>query len=295
MKNNKALLAAVLILIVNSLFISVVEAKSSVWKVSKGDDYIYIGGTIHILPPSSFPLPVEFNQAYQASTSLVFETKLPDESDMTMQLEMMQAMMYRNGQSLSTVLSKRTHQQLQRYLASLGADLALFELFKPGALVSVLAMLEAQKAQLSGEGVDAYFNNKAVVDHKKITYLETTTFQMNMLASMGKGHEDKFIKSNLKQMENFKSMFVKLIDAWRKGDTAKLAQLAIEPMQEDPQSLKTLLTDRNRNWVPQIERMFTANERNNEKEFVLVGVAHLVGQNNVLSLLKRKGYQVVPL
>jgi len=293
MKNLKVILVVVFTLLSNSFFVGAVLAKSSVWKISKGNDFIYIAGTVHILPPSAFPLPKEFNQAYKATTSLVFETKLPDESDMNAQVQMMQAMMYNNGQSLKSVLSKRTYQQLQGYIATLGADLAMFELFKPGALVSMLAMLEAQKAQLSGEGVDVYFNKKALADNKAIAYLESVEFQMNMLASMGEGHEDKFIKSNLKQMKDFKTMFVKLIDAWRRGDTAKLEKLAIEPMKEDPRTLKTLLTDRNRNWLPHIERMFTGNSR--DKEFVLVGIAHLVGKDNVLALLTRKGYRVEQL
>ena len=265
-----------------------VLASSSVWKISKGSDFLYIAGTIHILPPSEYPLPKAFNKAYKATNALVFETKLPDESDMALQLQMMQAMMYKNGQSLKSVLSKRTYQQLQRYVAGLGSDLNMLESFKPGALISMLAMLEAQKSQLAGEGVDVYFNKKAVTDNKTITYLESVEFQINMLANMGKNHEDKFIKSNLKQMKDFKVMFIKLIDAWRRGDVAKLTKLAIEPMQDDPISLKQLLTDRNHNWLPLIEAMFG----DNNKEFVLVGVAHLVGKENVLALLKSKGYRI---
>ena len=30
------------------------QAATSVWKVSKGDDHIYVGGTVHILPASEF-------------------------------------------------------------------------------------------------------------------------------------------------------------------------------------------------------------------------------------------------
>jgi uncharacterized protein YbaP (TraB family) len=295
MKKITLMLLITFTLIINGFFAGPVAAKSSVWKVSKGSDFVYIAGTIHILPPSAFPLPEAFQQAYKATNSLVFETKLPDESDMALQVQMMQAMMYNNGQSLRSVLSKRTYQQLQKHITSLGADVAMFELFKPGALVSMLAMLEAQKAQLSGEGVDVYFNKKGLTDNKTITYLETTQFQMNMLASMGQGHEDKFVKSNLKQMKDFKAMFIKLMKAWRKGDTTKLTKLAIEPMQDDPKSFRTLLTDRNRNWVPQIERMFADTGRNSNKEFVLVGVAHLVGPSNVLALLKRKGYRIEQL
>ncbi len=54
-----------------------------------------------------------------------------------------------------------------------------------------------------------------------------------------------------------------------------------------------LVVDRNSAWMPIIERNIT--ERyvsQDEKFFIAVGVAHLVGQKNVLELLKRKGYGV---
>ncbi len=62
-------------------------------------------------------------------------------------------------------------------------------------------------------------------------------------------------------------------------------------MKEDPETVKLMLTDRNKNWIKDIDKMFT----DNDKEFVLVGVAHLVGDNNVLALLKNKGYQIEKL
>jgi uncharacterized protein YbaP (TraB family) len=268
-----------------------VFAKSSVWKVSKGNDHIYIGGTVHILPASEFPLPKEFAIAYKKSDSIVLETKLPDATDTNFQVKMMQKMAYGNGKTISDFLSVSTQQQLRSYIASLGADLMMFERFKPGFLVTMLAMLEAQRAQLSGEGVDIFYSKKAVQDNKNIEYFETADFQINMIAEMGQGNEDKFIKSNLEQMKDFKTMFIGLLKAWRVGDTRQLNKLAIEPMKEDPKTLKTLLTDRNRNWIKDINKMFTDNDR----EFVLVGVAHLVGSNSVLDILKTKGYSVEQL
>lgn len=280
-------------LVITSLFFCLlacndVWAKSSVWKVSKGNQYIYVGGTIHLLAPSEFPLPKEFNQAYQDSNSLVLEAKLPESSDMAFQLQMMQQMAYSNGKSINDYLSKRTQQQLSEYVASLGLDLIMFQHFKPGFLVTTLALLEAQRAGLSGEGVDIFYSKKAAADNKKIEYFESAQFQMNMISNMGVGHEDKFIQSNLKQMKGFESMFKSLLSAWRSGNESKLVKLAITPMKDDPKTLKTMLIDRNRNWVNDINKMFTDNER----EFVLVGVAHLVGQNSLLDLLVRQGYQI---
>jgi len=263
-------------------------AESSVWKVSKGNDHIYIGGTVHILPASEFPLPKEFEQAYKKSDAIVLETKLPDANDSAFQMKMMQQMAYSDGKTIADVLSVNTHKQLSQYISALGVDLAMFERFKPGFLMTMLAMLEAQRAQLSGEGVDIFYSKKASQDNKAIEYFETADFQMNMIAEMGQGNEEKFIKSNLEQMKDFKTMFLGLLKAWRAGDTKQLNKLAIEPMKDDPETLKALLTDRNRNWISDINKMFT----DNDKEFVLVGVAHLVGDNSVLSLLKAKGYRV---
>ncbi len=274
-----------------SLMSAQVWAESSVWKVTKGNDYIYIGGTVHILPPSEFPLPAEFEQAYKKSDAIVLETKLPDPSDSAFQMKMMQTMAYTNGKTISEFLSPKTQQQLSDYITSLGADFAIFANFKPGFLMTMLTMLEAQKAQLSGEGVDIFYSKKASTDNKAIEYFETADFQMNMIAQMGQGNEEKFIKSSLEQMQDFKGVFLGLLKAWRAGNTEQLNKLAIEPMKDDPETVKLMLTDRNKNWIKDIDKMFT----DNDKEFVLVGVAHLAGKNNVLALLKNKGYQIEKL
>ncbi|WP_057832864.1 TraB/GumN family protein [Colwellia sp. TT2012] len=270
-------------------------AESSVWKVSKGNDHIFIGGTVHILPPSEFPLPAEFSQAYKQSDSIVLETKLPDANDSEFQLKMMQKMAYGNGKTIGDFISAKTQQKLSQHISALGVDLAMFEHFKPGFLVTMLALLEAQQAQLSGEGVDIFYSKKAIADKKSIAYLESADFQLNMIANMGVGDEDRFIKSNLEQMKDFKAMFLALLKAWRVGDEEQLNQLAIEPMLADAKTLKTLLTDRNKNWLPQLERMFSGNANRSETEFVLVGVAHLAGDKSVLALLKAKGYHVEKL
>ena len=110
-----------------------------------------------------------------------------------------------------------------------------------------------------------------------------------MLADMGLGNEDEFLKMNLAQMSDFKSMIEALISAWRSGDIDTLEQIVISPLiKDDPKSLKVLITDRNKNWLPKIEAMFG----DKDIEFVLVGVGHLIGKDSVIELLKAKGYSV---
>jgi hypothetical protein len=268
------------------------KADSSVWKVTKNNDHIYIGGTVHILPPSAFPLPKEFEQAYNKTHSIALETKLPDPSDTSFQMKMMQQMTYNNGDRLKDFISAKTHQDLLNYVKALGADLSMFEHFKPGFLITMLTLLEAKKSELSGEGVDAFYSTKAKMDKKNITYFEDVSFQLNMIANMGAGNEDRFIKSSLSQMKNFKTLFIGLLAAWRTGNEQQLYELGIKPMEDDPKTIDSLLIQRNKNWIPHIERMF---KNDSHKEFVLVGVAHLAGKESVLAMLKAKGYHIEKL
>lgn len=114
-------------------------------------------------------------------------------------------------------------------------------------------------------------------------------FQLELFKAMGQNNESNFIKYNLAQLNNYGGIFKKLVSAWREGDTNTLNQVAIKEMQKtDPNSYKLLISDRNNNWLPKVEAMFG----NDKSEFILVGVAHLAGQDSLLTLLENRGYTV---
>lgn len=264
-------------------------AETSVWKVSKGNDYLYIGGTVHILPESAFPLPAEFDAAYKATDTLVLETKMPEPTDTEMQTTMLKAMSYDDGRSLSKVLSAEVYQQVSDYFAPYGVQLQQLDGYKPGFVILQMLALEMMKAEMAGEGVDSYFDKRAKADGKTLAYLESVESQINLLANMGEGYEDAFIKMNLEQFGDFKNYFAAMIAAWRAGDMAELDKLVVEPARElDPVLYQTLFVERNNAWLPKIEQMFG----NDSKELVLVGGGHLAGSDSVLAQLTQAGYKV---
>lgn len=267
-------------------------AQTSVWKVSKGNDYLYIGGTVHVLPESAFPLPEEFDVVYQDTDTLVLETKMPEPEDTEMQTALMKAMAYNDGRSLSKVLSPAVYQQVAQYFAPYGVQLQQLDSYKPGFIMLQMLALEMMKAQMSGEGVDSYFAKKAKADGKMLAYLESVESQINLLANMGDGYEDAFIKMNLEQFDDFKGYFAAMIAAWRTGDMAELDKLAVQPARDmDPVLYQALFVQRNNAWLPQIKQMFG----NDSKELVLFGSGHLAGSDSVLALLQRAGYRVEQL
>lgn len=264
-------------------------ANTSVWKVSKGNDYLYLGGTVHLLPESAFPLPAEFDAAYKATDTLVLETNMPEPTDTAAQTALMQAMAYSDGRSLSKVLSPKVYQQVSDYFAAYGMQLQQLDGYKPGFVMLQMLALEMMKAQISGEGVDSHFDKRAKTDGKSLAYLETVESQINLLANMGDGYEDAFMRMNLEQFGDFKAYFAAMIAAWRAGDMAELNSLVVEPARDlDPVLYQALFVARNKAWLGQIEQMFG----NSSKELVLVGGGHLAGEHSVLALLQQAGYKV---
>ena len=83
-----------------------------------------------------------------------------------------------------------------------------------------------------------------------------------------------------------------MLDAWRNGDMQAMAKLTTLPLkQRDPLTYEMLIKQRNLTRLSKIERYFT----NHQKELVLVGAAHLAGEDSLLGLLKNKGYAIKQL
>ena len=265
------------------------ESQTSVWKVSNGEDAVYVGGTIHILPISEFPLPNQFTDVYEQADTLVFEVKMPDPTDIEGQKKMMAGLAYAEGKSLKDDVSEKTYQALNAYLANFGANADQLAQFKPGMVASMLVAMEAQRSHMAGQGVDAYFMQLAARDGKTSEYLESLDFQINMLANMGAGEEDRLISETLETLPELKEMLQSTIKAWRHGDTEQIDELVVDTFKrESPTSYDDVFTKRNQNWLPQIEAMFG----DEDQEFVLVGAGHLVGDDSVIALLEAKGYKI---
>jgi len=268
------------------------KADSSVWVATSGDNKVYLGGTVHLLRPDDYPLPDEYDQAYADSERLFFETDVSSMNDMAVQASLLQQLTYSDSRTLQTVLNEEAYESLTSHLATVGMPIMMMEKFKPGLVVSTLQIFEFQKLGFTPQGVDVYFNNRAIGDAKRVGELESVQEQINYIANMGEGNESEFILLSLDELEEISSSMEDLIRAWREGDMQALAELFVDSMRSESEDLyNSLLLERNQNWLPLIEQMFSEDGT----EFVLVGAAHLVGDDGLLSLLQARGYQVEQL
>lgn len=271
------------------LLTSVGEAVTSLWKISDGVHWLYLGGTIHMLSKDDFPLPEEFDLAYRSADKLVLETDLYQLSLPRFQKSLLQQVTYSQGFSLQTQLQPRTHKLVSEFLNSRGLSIANFEHIKPSMVSISLSVMEMKRLGLNSIGVDQYYFQRARLDGMPIGHLEDPEQQIAYIANMGAGNGDELLLNTLRDLENLRPVLREIKQSWRDGENVRLARAALEPMQRDyPALYQSLLVERNRDWLPQIVAML----KSSEVELVLVGALHLIGEDGLLVQLEARGYRI---
>ncbi len=266
-----------------------VYAESSVWTVEKGGNTIFLGGTIHLLTESDYPLPEAYEKAYAGSVEVVLETDMQKLQSPEFQAIMMRELRYSDGRNLQQVVNKNTYRAVEQFFTTRGIPMANIIGFKPGMVSTMMTMVELRRLGLVGIGVDAYFSTKSINDQKKLGQLETVETQLAFIANMGAGQADEMLIYTLADIENLPTLMQSTKDAWRRGDMAQLGEVGITPFKNEfPAIYQALLVDRNNAWMPQIEAML----KTRAVEFVLVGALHLAGNNGLLAQLTARGYKV---
>jgi len=267
-------------------------ANSPVWKITKGNQHLFIGGTIHLLGKADYPLPQSFHQAYQQAVKIVLETDIQKIQSPEFAQTLVAQVMYPPGQNLQRILKPETFQALEKHLNSRGIPIASLMQLKVGMVVVTLSTIELQRMGLAGMGVDGFFNAQARVDKKSMGQLETPEQQVAFIAEMGTGLENEIIEHTLRDLKSLPNLLKVLKRAWRHGDIEKLNEVGILPFKRDyPEVYQALLVKRNKIWLPQIEALL----KSKEIELVLVGALHLVGDEGILQLLQKNGYQIEKL
>jgi uncharacterized protein YbaP (TraB family) len=265
---------------------------ASVWKVSNDKNTLYIGGTIHLLKEESFPLPTEYDKAYALSDKLIFETDIEATQSPEFQQKVMGHLILTDGSTLESHLTTETFQALKKHLQSKGIPIENFQPLKPAAVALTISGLEFQANGFLQQGVDQYYSSKAKSDSKAQGWLESIDEQIGFITSLGQGESDKMISYTLEDLESLPQQLNALLQVWEEGNLDKMEALMITDMQEQaPQMYKDLLVNRNNNWLPKITQMLN----NPQTEFVLIGAAHLAGEDSVLNKLKAKGYKIEKL
>jgi uncharacterized protein YbaP (TraB family) len=260
------------------------------WKVTgpRGGT-VYLAGSLHLLTKEYYPLASAFDEAFAASDLLIEEIDLGEMESPDAQMLMLRRGMLPAGQTLDAVLTPSTLVAVREKVAALGLPLAPLQLFKPWSLALTLEGMAWQQAGLDPNlGLDKHFYDLAKARGIAVKGLETVDFQLGQFDGLSMAQQDRMLAATLKEMSTAKDSLTELAQAWKAGDVGAIERLARNDFESEPEINQRLLVDRNRNWLPQVEGLFTRPT----SSMVIVGAAHLVGPDGLVAQLRARGYTV---
>ena len=280
-----------LILSISIFLLNVSLAQSSVWKIERKGNTVYIGGTMHLLTPEDHPLPPEFDSAYVWSEALVFEADIKKMENPAVIQQMMLLAMYQDDRTLESELSEEAYALLESECSKIDLSLSDFTKFKPAMVMLIYTVTKLQESGLTEAGVDPYYYEKALADNKESLFLETVESQLKLLFGDEGEDWDQAVFQFFDDQEKMEKMGEDIKDSWRSGKSKLFIRIQKQMKKEYPEIYMKVLVNRNNKWISQISSYFDSES----VEFVLVGALHLHGPDGILNLLKESGYSISQL
>lgn len=261
-----------------------VLAHPALWVVKDADTTIYLFGTVHLLPNDvdwHFPA---LDQALEQSQSLYVEITDDEPAHMT-------ALVMRYGidpaHPLSGLLTRKENAALDAAAKTAGVPggSAALNVMRPWLAALTLTVAPLLKAGLDpAHGVDKQIKAQMEKAGKPVHGLETAEQQIRFLADMPPAMQLSFLRQTLRDTAKAQAELTALIDAWKNGDTTRLAQLENEDMQQySPRLYRTLIVKRDKAWAGKIATLL----KTPGTVFIAVGAAHLAGPDSVQAELKK--------
>ncbi|KQC10298.1 MAG: hypothetical protein APR54_03220 [Candidatus Cloacimonas sp. SDB] len=292
----KRLVLAVVISGIIFLKINSLQAKIMMWEIGKGNNVVYLLGSIHVMPEDAYPLDEQIEAAFEKSDLLVVELD-PGKIDQNELNDLIvNSAFYPDGTSLKSEIPTELYNPVIEKFQELGMPEAQVNQFRPWFVALNLGMGALQKLEInSATGIDIHFLNKAHEKQLTILEMETPTAQMEVLSSMQDSTQIDYLQYVVEDYDNVKEDFMKLLSAWEAGDADKVNKLYRIKLKELASELpgmkeyyQKLLPDRDKQMADQIKGFLESEE--GHTYFVIAGVIHLVGKDGILQLLKDEGY-----
>ncbi len=257
------------------------------WSVKSSQNTVYLLGSVHLLQAKDYPLPAALDAAYEDAEKLIFEIDLKEAKSPDAQQMILKKATAEQGQTLQSTLNPDTYQLAEEKAKELGLPIQAMASFEPWFFS--LTLLTAKLGQLGFQakyGVDQHYYERAQKDGKEILALETIAEQISLFDNLKPSDQDEYVRQTLVELDTLSNSMTDIVSAWKSGNPSTLENLLFESFERYPKMRVKFFDERNQNWMKTLVPLL----QKQDDYLVIVGAGHLVGENNVLQLLKEKGY-----
>jgi uncharacterized protein YbaP (TraB family) len=263
------------------------KGNTLLWEISgngiKNPSYLF--GTFHLLCKEDIRFSQQLIHALNSADCLYLELDMDDPSVMFGMLNMMNM---KNGVTLNSLYTTGEYARLDRFFNdSLKMSLKAFSRFKP----SLIEALLYPKFMLCKEvsGVEDELMKLAKKNGTEIKGLETVAFQASVFDSIPYDMQARQLLLSIDSFTSQKDNFIKLMNIYKSQHINELEQALNEDQSFDVNN-EILINGRNRKWVSLLK-----NEMLHDNFFIAVGAGHLVGEQGLISLMRKEGFIVKPV
>jgi len=270
--------------------------KHFLWKVTGSRGVVYLLGTIHFAKADFYPLPSIVEDSFEKADTLIEEIDISEPTEAaSVQRGIIEEGSYPNGYSITNHLSEVTRSHLAAYLKKGDLPEPAVAHMRPWLVSMLVEQVELQRMGFDPSyGLDQHFLEEARQSLKQIGALEDAGSQLKLLSSLSEEFQDSLLLNSLVDMEKSHDALNLLMRAWQSGDEAQMQELITSSVRDYSQLeplMTKLLDDRNTAMTAKIEHFL----QTPKSYFVAVGAGHLVGEQGILSQLRRKNFSVEQL
>ncbi len=265
------------------------DGRIFLWSVNSEKNTVYLLGSVHVLKKDAYPLDERIEEAYNDAETIMFEADMTEVAKPATRLKMIASGTYQDGSTLQQHISSRTYDMLKEKVAGQGISMDRFDNLKPWLCAVTLSGMELKRMGFAALGIDAHFFTRALNDDKDLLFLESSDYQIEIIAGIPDGNSEDLLKQTMAELEVIGARSEDILSAWIVGDAQMMDAIVSMSLKEYPYIRGRLFIQRNTDWTQKIEKLIGS-----EKDvLVIVGAGHLVGEDGVLDQLEKKGHPVV--
>lgn len=267
----------------------------------KNGGTVWLFGSIHVGIDEMYPFPDYVLDAYNEADALAVECDvIALQKDMELMTELVQMMLYLDGTTISDHISPELYDAAVAIMEENDSYMKILDYYLPVMWYSTIETFTYENYGYdSSIGIDMTLLSMAKDEEKPILEVESARFQYEMLASFSPELQEVLLQEAVdgyNSPEN-KEALDALLQAWCRGDADVLLQYLNEETDSDadPELLKlieefntAMETDRNIAMADYAEEILNSDE----KVFICVGMAHILGDGAMVDLLQQRGYTV---
>lgn len=258
--------------------------KSLLWRISGNglQQESYLFGTIHMTCDAT--LEKNTIKALENTKQLYLELDMDDES---MQKQMMKHMIMKDDKKLSSLLSAEDFKLVDEFLKkNIKMSAKMFDSFKP---FIVTTMLYPKMLDCPFQSVETTLMKISKEQNEEIFGLETVEEQMRVFDKIPyEIQAEELVKMAKSDLAKDKAEMNKMMKIYQNKDIEGMLKMMEESDNKiSAENQEVLLNNRNKNWIPLMIEIMS-----DKPTFFGVGAAHLAGEEGVINLLRKKGYEV---